>query len=91
MANLRVDEIAAVGVSTENTSGPVLKGNFSCNSQNWLTLPKGTTTQRSRGRGVFGGGNSDSTNDTIQYVQIQSQGNALDFGDLIPASLRRKY
>ena len=55
-----------VGVTTENpglirsvdaTNGPVLKGNFSSNSQNWLTLPKGTTTDRNRtgGRGVFSG------------------------------------
>ena len=67
------------------TAGPVFQGGAAFTSQNWLTLPKGTTTQRNRGRGVFGGGNPGSANNTMQYVQIQSQGNALDFGDLTVA------
>ena len=80
-----------VGVTTENpglirsvdaTNGPVLKGNFSSNSQNWLTLPKGTTTQRSRGRGLIIAGYTNPANiKTTDYVQIQSLGNAIKFGD----------
>ena len=69
----------------DNTFGPVFQGGAAYNSQNWLTLPKGTTTQRNRGRGVFGGGNPGSASNVMQYVQIQSQGNALDFGDLTVA------
>ena len=65
--------------------GPVFQGGAGFTSQNWLTLPKGTTTQRNRGRGVFGGGNPGTANNAMQYVQIQSQGNALDFGDLTVA------
>jgi len=89
-----------VGVTTHNpglirsvdaTNGPVLKGNFSSNSQNWLTLPKGTTTERfpnfgavdaTSARGVFmGGGNTPRVN-TIDYVTISTLGDATDFGDL---------
>ena len=71
--------------SVDVTAGPVFQGGAGFASQNWLTLPKGTTTQRNRGRGVFGGGNPGTANNTMQYVQIQSQGNALDFGDLTVA------
>ena len=71
--------------NVDPTAGPTFQGGAGFVSQNWLTLPKGTTTQRSRGRGVFGGGNPGSANGTMQYVQIQSQGNALDFGDLTVA------
>jgi len=36
-------------------------------------------------RGVFGGGETPDTN-TIDYVNIQSTGNAIDFGDLISST-----
>ena len=38
------------------TAGPVFQGGAGYASQNWLTLPKGTTTDRNRtgGRGIFG-------------------------------------
>ena len=71
--------------NVDNTFGPIFQGGAAYASQNWLTLPKGTTTQRNRGRGVFGGGNPGSASNAMQYVQIQSQGNALDFGDLTVA------
>ena len=89
-----------VGVTTENpglirsvdaTNGPVLKGNFSSNSQNWLTLPKGTTTDRNRtgGRGVFMGGYTTSPSNSavadIHYINISSEGNSIDFGNLTNA------
>ena len=34
-------------------------------------------------RGVFGGGQSPTTTDVIDYIQIATQGNAVDFGNLI--------
>ena len=42
----------------DNTFGPSFQGGAGYNSQNWLTLPKGTTTDRNRtgGRGLFAGG-----------------------------------
>jgi hypothetical protein len=33
-------------------------------------------------RGIFGGVGNDSNNNVIEYVQIMSTGNAVDFGDL---------
>ena len=41
MANLRVDTISGIG-----TEGPVLNGGLHFRSKNYLTLPKGTTTER---------------------------------------------
>ena len=48
MAILKVDTISGIG-----TEGPVFEGDIEFTSQNFLTLPKGDTTQRGRGRGVL--------------------------------------
>ena len=48
MAILKVDTISGIG-----TEGPVFEGDIEFTSQNFLTLPKGDTTQRGRGRGVI--------------------------------------
>jgi hypothetical protein len=75
----------------DNTFGPVFQGGAGYASQNWLTLPKGTTEQRqSTGtynagtRGVAMGGDASSPNpDTIiDYITIATLGDAQDFGDL---------
>jgi hypothetical protein len=70
------------------TEGPTFGGGAGFTSQNWLTLPKGTTTDRNRtgGRGLFFGGYAPSPaalRNIIDYVTISSQGNAQDFGDLL--------
>jgi hypothetical protein len=79
-----------IGITTFNpgltrevdpTAGPTFQGGVGFTSQNWLTLPKGTTTERdSHGghRGLFMGGSSTNT---IEYVVISTTGNAVDFGD----------
>lgn len=52
-------------------------------SPNYFYLPTGTTEDRGRGRGLFGGGETPGPNtNVIEYIQIQSQGIAQDFGDL---------
>ena len=74
----------------DNTFGPVFQGGAGYTSQNWLTLPKGTTTDRNRtgGRAVYAGGYGDpSYSNTIEYVNITSTGNGKDFGDLTVAAL----
>ena len=76
MAILKVDTISGIG-----TEGPVFEGDIEFTSQNFLTLPKGDTTQRGRGRGIISGGSPNTK--TIQFLTIQSMGNAIDFGDLI--------
>tara|TARA_B100001250_G_C19607404_1_gene703390 strand:- start:20 stop:925 length:906 start_codon:yes stop_codon:yes gene_type:complete len=43
-----------------------------------MVPPGGTTTQSNRGRGIFADGDSSKT---IEYISIQSLGNAIDFGD----------
>jgi hypothetical protein len=65
----------------------ILNGVTNMNTENYFYLPTGdTVTRDSRsGRGVFGGGNPGTASNVMQYVQIQSQGNALDFGDLTVA------
>ena len=73
MAILKVDTISGIG-----TEGPVFEGDIEFTSQNFLTLPKGDTSQRGRGRGLFNGGR---VGNTIQFINIQSQGNSIDFGD----------
>ena len=81
MAILKVDTISGIG-----TEGPVFEGDIEFTSQNFLTLPKGDTTQRGRGRGVYmlgySGTPSATNNDRIDYINIQSQGNTVRFGSL---------
>ena len=78
MANLKVNTVSGIG-----TEGTVFDGGLKFRSKNYLTLPKGTTTQRGRGRGVWGGGTDGTNLATIQYAELSSQGNTIDFGDLI--------
>jgi hypothetical protein len=89
-----------IGITTENpgltrdvdnTFGPVFQGGAAFTSQNWLTLPKGTTTQRSGGRGIYAGlrsstafGGSGTKN--MQFWHIPSGGIGQDFGDLVNAN-----
>jgi len=81
MAILKVDTISGIG-----TEGPVFEGDIEFTSQNFLTLPKGDTTQRGRGRGFYMlgyfGTPSASSGKRIDYINIQSQGNSIRFGDL---------
>ena len=80
MATLRVDTISGIG-----TEGTVLKGGLRFRSENYLTLPKGDTTQRGRGRAVIFGGYQSSpgavTNEIV-YFDIATGGNSIRFGDL---------
>ena len=60
--------------------GVVVDGYTKINSPGVMYFPTGDTSQRGRGRALFGGGST--VINTIQYLNIQSQGNAQDFGDL---------
>jgi len=76
--------------SVDPTAGPTFQGGVGFVSQNWLTLPKGTTTDRmpvfggvqSGTRGIFAGAYSPSRSDVINYVTVPTLGNAIDFGNL---------
>ena len=77
MAILKVDTISGIG-----TEGPVFEGDIEFTSQNFLTLPKGDTTQRGRGRGIIAGGSPGTdNNEQIEFINIQSDGNAVEFGN----------
>ena len=60
--------------------GTTFEDNTKFDTLSYMVPPGGTTTQRGRGRVLFGGGST--VINTIQYFNIQSQGNAQDFGDL---------
>ena len=81
MTILKTDTVSGIG-----TEGTVFEGDITFDSLNYMTLPKGTTTQSNRGRGIIGGGSPGAdNNEQIEYIQIQSDGNGVDFGELIAA------
>ena len=77
MANLKVNTVSGIG-----TEGTVFDGGIKFRSLNYLTLPKGDTAQRGRGRGLWAGGTTGVSSNIIQYAELSSQGNTIDFGDL---------
>ena len=64
MAILKVDTISGIG-----TEGPVFEGDIEFTSQNFLTLPKGDTTQRGGAKGFFVGG-QDTSNANTKIVDF---------------------
>lgn len=64
------------GLVRDFTFGTQFDGVTKFDTQGYFIPPSGTTEQRSRGRGLF------AVNAVIDYIQIQSQGNAIDFGDM---------
>ena len=57
------------------------------NTPNYFYLPTGNTENRGRGRGVFTISTGTPANsNAINYLQISSSGNSIDFGDLTSVS-----
>jgi len=81
MATLKVNTISGIG-----TEGVVLDGGLHFRSESYMTLPKGDTTQRGRGRGLWGGGTTGTASDIIQYAELSTTGNTTDFGNLSTAN-----
>jgi len=84
MANLKVNTVSGIG-----TEGPVLNGGLHFRTLNYMTLPKGDTTQRGRGRGIIRGGmtpSSSALTKIMQYIDMSTTGNTIDFGDGTAAS-----
>ena len=75
-------------ISNKGGFGPVIAGVSTVNSTGCMTLPRGSTVDRLRGRGLMmgGGGNPGSqfagNVNTIDFIEIATTGNAVDFGDL---------
>ena len=66
-------------------TGVVFDGVTTFDSLAYMVPPSGKTTERNRGRGLFAGG--DGSQNLISFIQIQSLGNAGNFGDLTQARL----
>ena len=89
MANLKVNTVSGIG-----TEGTVFDGGLKFRSKNYMTLPKGNTTDAfpdfkavpaASARGIFAGGISEPSptrHNEIDYITIATTGNATDFGDL---------
>ena len=77
MPTLKVNTLSGIG-----TEGPVLNGGLHFRSKNYMTLPKGDTSQRGRGRALFAGGSSPFTSQDTYYVNIATSGKVFDFGNL---------
>ena len=81
-----------VGFSTTTDVGTQFGSTFdgvtTFDSQAYMVPPGGNTRERNRGRGVFGGGINGAPSNTnhIAYINIQSQGNTIKFGDLTSAN-----
>ena len=83
MTILKVDTVSGIG-----TEGTVFEGDITFDSLNYMTLPKGTTTQSNRGRAVFAGGYDaqPARAQWIKYISIQSGGQTTDFGEMLAAA-----
>ena len=72
----------APNVKKDNTdTGVVLADNTKFDTPSYMVPPGGTTAQRGRGRAVFGSGETPTNDKVMDYVQIQSMGTAIKFGD----------
>ena len=66
MTILKTDTVSGIG-----TEGTVFEGDITFDSLNYMTLPKGTTTQSNRGRGIVAGGSPGTdNNEQIEYVEL---------------------
>jgi len=75
-----------VGFSTTSDVGTQFGSTFdgvtTFDSQAYMVVPGGNTRERNRGRGIFMGGYvPGSYTRSIDTIEIQSTGNAIDFGD----------
>ena len=60
--------------------GTTFDGVTTFDSQAYMVPPGGNTRERNRGRGVISGGRNRST---MEFINIQSQGNSQQFGDSV--------
>ena len=82
MTRLRSNTISGL-----NDDGTVFEGDITFDSPNYMTLPKGTTTQSNRGRALVAGGYGGAYIDSIDYVNLTTSSNSLSFADLLGGAL----
>ena len=80
MSEFRVDKIT----NRTGDTGPQIAGISTFSGTSGMAMPSGPTEHRGgRGRGITGGGFvSPASQNVMDYVEIATTGNALDFGDL---------
>jgi len=84
MSQISVNDIS----SLDGKSGPVISGITTVSSTGYMMIPAGPTEYRGgRGRGIWAGGRLAPTpatvyTNSIEYVQISTLSDTLDFGDL---------
>ena len=85
MANLRANKIVGIG-STD--AGVTFDGPISLNTQGYMYFPTGVTSERGGAKGFFVGGQDTSNANTniVDFINIESAGNAVKFGDLTTAT-----
>jgi len=77
-----VENIPPVGRDAGNTFG----GPIQQSTEGYMYFPTGRTEERGRGRGIFACGYiAPARDNTIDFINIQSMGNATMFGDLTEA------
>ena len=76
MTILKTETVSGIG-----TEGTVFEGDITFDSLNYMTLPKGTTTQSNRGRGMVLGGIHPEVTRMETYSLISSS-NGVEFGTL---------
>ena len=83
MSEFRVDKIT----NRTGDTGPQICGVSTFSGTSGMAMPGGPTEHRGgRGRGIFAGGYTPSgSNNTMNYIEIATTGNAVDFGDLARA------
>ena len=79
---VRIDQIT----NREGNSGTSITGIVTFTGTTGMAMPSGPTEYRGgRGRGLFAGGYNPGGNNTIEFIEIATTGNAKDFGDLTTA------
>jgi len=85
MSDFRIDKIT----NRDGSTGTQIAGISTFSGTSGMVMPGGPTEYRGgRGdRGVFGGGETPTRQNVMDYISMKSTGNAVDFGDLVnPAS-----
>ena len=84
MSEFRVDKIT----NRTGDTGPQICGVSTFSGTSGMAMPSGPTEYRGgRGRGIFAGGynSSPGSTNTMNYIEIATTGNAVDFGDMTSA------
>ncbi len=81
MSDFRIDKIT----NRDGSAGTQICGVSTFSGTSGMVMPGGSTAYRGgRGRGIFAGGYTPSGHtNTMNYIEIATTGNAVDFGDLV--------